>query len=68
LGDPGFAQPGRLQRRLDQGSRAAADAGRRQDSSVPSDSKAALTDAIAADKQIESLVNQWWPPAPAGPD
>jgi hypothetical protein len=39
-----------------------------QDSSVPSDAKAALTDAIAADKQIESLVNQWWPPAPPGAD
>jgi hypothetical protein len=39
-----------------------------QDSSVPSDSKAILTGAIAADKQIETLVNQWWPPAPAGAD
>jgi hypothetical protein len=48
--------------------RTAADAGRRQDSSVPSDSKAALTDAIAADKQMESLVNQWWPPASPGAD
>jgi hypothetical protein len=38
------------------------------DPSVPSDSKAILTSAIAADKQIESLVNQWWPPAPAGAD
>jgi hypothetical protein len=35
------------------------------DASVPSDSKAILTSAIAADKQIESLVNQYWPPAPA---
>jgi hypothetical protein len=35
------------------------------DSSVPSDSKAILTSAIAADKQIETLVNQYWPPAPA---
>jgi hypothetical protein len=35
------------------------------DNSVPSDSKAILTGAIAADKQIESLVNQYWPPAPA---
>ena len=35
------------------------------DSSVPSDSKAILTKAIAADQQIESLVNQYWPPAPA---
>ena len=35
------------------------------DNSVPSDSKAILTSAIAADKQIESLVNQYWPPAPA---
>jgi hypothetical protein len=35
------------------------------DASVPSDSKAILTSAIAADKQIENLVNQYWPPAPA---
>jgi hypothetical protein len=35
------------------------------DNSVPSDSKAILTKAIAADQQIESLVNQYWPPAPA---
>jgi hypothetical protein len=35
------------------------------DNSVPSDSKAILTKAIAADQQIESLVNQFWPPAPA---
>jgi hypothetical protein len=33
------------------------------DSSVPADSKAVLTSAIAADKQIETLVNQYWPPA-----
>jgi hypothetical protein len=39
-----------------------------QDSSVPSDAKAILTGAVAADKQIETLVNQWWPPAPAGAD
>jgi hypothetical protein len=39
-----------------------------QDSSVPSDAKAALTDAVTADQQIESLVNQWWPPAPPGAD
>jgi HAMP domain-containing protein len=32
------------------------------DTSVPADSKAILTDAIAADKQIEALVNQYWPP------
>jgi hypothetical protein len=38
------------------------------DSSVPSDAKAILTSAIAADKQIEALVNQYWPPAPAGAD
>jgi hypothetical protein len=38
------------------------------DNSVPSDSKAILTGAISADKQIENLVNQWWPPAPAGAD
>jgi len=36
------------------------------DASIPSDSKAILTKAIAADQQIESLVNQYWPPAPAG--
>jgi len=36
------------------------------DPSIPSDSKAILTNAIAADQQIESLVNQLWPPAPAG--
>jgi hypothetical protein len=39
-----------------------------QDSSVPSDAKAILTGAVAADKQIQTLVNQWWPPAPAGAD
>jgi hypothetical protein len=33
-----------------------------QDTSVPSASRAALTKAIAADQQIENLVNQWWPP------
>jgi hypothetical protein len=32
------------------------------DNSIPSDSKAILTSAIAADKQIEALVNQYWPP------
>jgi hypothetical protein len=32
------------------------------DTSVPSASRAALTNVIAADKQIENLVNQWWPP------
>lgn len=35
------------------------------DASTPSDAKVALTKAISADKQIENLVNQWWPPAPA---
>ena len=35
------------------------------DSSMPSDSKALLTSAIAADRQIETLVNQYWPPTPA---
>jgi hypothetical protein len=35
------------------------------DSSVPSDAKAILTSAIAADQQIESLVNTYWPPAGA---
>ena len=33
-----------------------------QDTSVPSVSRAALTKAIAADTQIEALVNQFWPP------
>jgi hypothetical protein len=33
-----------------------------QDSSVPAASRAALTKAIAADQQIEGVVNQWWPP------
>jgi hypothetical protein len=32
------------------------------DTSVPAASRAALTKAIAADQQIETLVNQWWPP------
>ena len=36
------------------------------DTSIPADSKAILTSAIAADKQIEALVNQYWPPVPAG--
>jgi hypothetical protein len=31
------------------------------DSSMPSDAKAILTSAIAADQQIETLVNQYWP-------
>jgi hypothetical protein len=35
------------------------------DTSVPAPSRAALTNAMAADKQIESKVNQWWPPLPA---
>src|SRR4051794_25707542 len=33
-----------------------------QDTSVPAESRAALSKAIAADNQIEVLVNQWWPP------
>ena len=33
-----------------------------EDTSVPAASRAALTKAIAADTQIEALVNQWWPP------
>jgi hypothetical protein len=37
-----------------------------QDGSVPAASQAALTKAIAADKQIEARVNLWWPPLPAG--
>src|SRR5919106_4038373 len=32
------------------------------DTSVPQASRDALTNAIAADKQIENLVNQYWPP------
>ena len=32
------------------------------DTSVPQASRDALTKAIAADKQIENLVNQYWPP------
>ena len=38
------------------------------DTSVPQASRDALTKAIASNKQIENLVNQWWPPAPAGAD
>jgi hypothetical protein len=34
----------------------------KQDTSVPAASRAALTKAIAADQQIETLVNTWWPP------
>jgi hypothetical protein len=33
-----------------------------QDSTVPAASRAALNKAIAADQQIENLVNQYWPP------
>jgi hypothetical protein len=33
-----------------------------EDTSVPAASRAALSKAIAADTQIEALVNQWWPP------
>ncbi len=33
-----------------------------QDSSVPSASRAILNNAIAADRQIEGLVNELWPP------
>lgn len=32
------------------------------DTSIPAASRGAVTKAIAADKQIENLVNQWWPP------
>jgi hypothetical protein len=35
------------------------------DSATPAAVKDALTSAISADQQIESLVNQFWPPAPA---
>jgi len=38
------------------------------DTSIPAASRNALSKAIAADTQIEALVNQWWPPAPAGAD
>ena len=34
-----------------------------QDTSVPAASRAALTTAIAADNQITTRVNTWWPPA-----
>jgi hypothetical protein len=34
-----------------------------QDTSVPAASRAALSDAIAADNQINNRVNTWWPPA-----
>jgi hypothetical protein len=33
-----------------------------EDASVPAASRAALAKVIAADTQIENLVNQWWPP------
>jgi hypothetical protein len=33
-----------------------------QDTSIPAASRAILTKAVAADQQIENLVNQWWPP------
>jgi hypothetical protein len=33
-----------------------------QDTSVPAASHDALSKAIAADNQIEAVVNQWWPP------
>ena len=36
-----------------------------QDANTPADVKTMLTSAIAADKQVEALVNQIWPPAPA---
>jgi hypothetical protein len=36
------------------------------DTSVPAASRAVLAKVIAADQQIENLVNQWWPPAPTG--
>jgi hypothetical protein len=32
------------------------------DTSIPQASRDSLTKAIAADKQIEGLVNQYWPP------
>ena len=37
-----------------------------QDANTPADVKPILTSAIAADTQIEALVNQFWPPAPVG--
>src|SRR3954465_10348206 len=36
-----------------------------QDANTPADVKSMLTAAISADNQIEALVNQLWPPAPA---
>lgn len=33
-----------------------------QDPTVPAASSAALTDALAADQQILTMVNTWWPP------
>ncbi|MCW2984784.1 MAG: hypothetical protein JWR63_2354 [Conexibacter sp.] len=35
------------------------------DASVPAEAKAVLTDAIAADTQVQTLVNQYWPPVVA---
>ena len=35
-----------------------------QDTTVPAASSAVLTNALAADQQIEAQVNLWWPPAP----
>ena len=36
-----------------------------QDTTVPAASSAVLTNALAADQQIEAQVNLWWPPVPA---
>jgi hypothetical protein len=36
------------------------------DPSVPAASQAILTNAVAADTQVEALVNQYWPPATEG--
>jgi hypothetical protein len=33
------------------------------DQAVPAASRTALSGAIAADNQINTLVNTWWPPA-----
>jgi hypothetical protein len=37
-----------------------------QDTTVPAASSAVLTNAVAADKQIQAQVDLLWPPVPAG--
>jgi len=36
-----------------------------QDGGTPADVKPILASAASADPQVEALVNQFWPPAPA---